>query len=39
MVDRIECPYCQIRLMGEGFLQKHIRSTHKSELTTVKVKN
>ncbi len=28
MVMRIKCPYCKMHLLGEGFLQKHIRTIH-----------
>ncbi len=38
MVDRIECPYCEKHLVG-GFLQRHIRSIHKSKLIEDSLKN
>ena len=38
MVDRIQCPHCQLGLAGEGYLQRHIITVHKSELK-VTVKN
>jgi len=37
MVDRIQCPHCQLGLAGEGYLQRHIKAVHKSEL--IKIKN
>ncbi len=38
MVDRIQCPHCQLGLAGEGHLHRHIKAVHKSELK-VTVKN
>ena len=34
-MTRIQCPYCQKRIMGDAFLRRHIQSIHKSELITV----
>jgi len=39
MVNRIQCSHCQKLLAGEGFLQRHIKSLHKSELIEVTVKD
>jgi len=38
MVDRIQCPHCQLRLVGEGHLHRHIKAVHKLELK-ITVKN
>ncbi len=38
MVERIQCPHCELHLAGQGFLQRHIQSVHKLELIEVKVK-
>jgi len=38
IADRIECPYCEKHLVG-GFLQRHIRTIHKSKLIEVSLKN
>lgn len=35
MVDRVQCPHCEKYLMGDAFLQRHIRTIHKSELIKV----
>ena len=35
-MTRIECPYCQKGLMGDAFLQRHIKTIHKLELIKVK---
>jgi len=38
MVDRIQCPHCQLGLAGEGHLHRHLKAVHKSELK-IPVKN
>ena len=38
MVDRIQCPHCQLGLAGEGHLHRHLKAVHKSELK-VPIKN
>ena len=39
MVDRIQCPHCQLGIAGEGHLKRHIKAVHKSELTKISVQN
>lgn len=29
MAERINCPYCDKKLSGEGNLKRHIRTVHK----------
>ena len=31
-MNRVECPYCDQMLKGEGFLKKHIRIKHPQEM-------
>jgi len=35
MSEQIQCPYCKIHLVGEGFLQRHIRIIHNQKLIKV----